>query len=224
MNNDRSYAWLFWGVAILCLALDQASKYWIFSHLYNDGRGGAIEIIPDMFKLVAQYTNPPQQETGDGLGARLRTVSGDVLPGVNRGALFGVGGGSPSGNNFFAIISVVAALAIIYWSRRPLAARDRWLCLALGLILAGTLGNLYDRVVFGGVRDFLWVFLKNSEDPPRLIFDWPVFNLADCCLVCGAGLLLVQAFFTQPHTTYANAPSATEGVGLAQGAEVAEAK
>ena len=68
------------------------------------------------------------------------------------------------------------------------AARDLWVCMALGLILAGTLGNLYDRVVFNGVRDFLhWNYL----------FDWPVFNVADSCLVCGAGLLLLQAFGRQ---------------------------
>ena len=54
---------------------------------------------------------------------------------------------------------------------------------------AGTLGNFYDRVVFNGVRDFLhWNYR----------FDWPVFNIADCCLVCGAALLLVQAFLSSP--------------------------
>src|SRR5436305_586252 len=58
---------------------------------------------------------------------------------------------------------------------------------SLGLILAGTLGNLYDRIVFSGVRDFLHWYRY---------FDWPVFNIADCCLVCGAGLLLAHAFFT----------------------------
>ena len=53
------------------------------------------------------------------------------------------------------------------------------------LILAGTVGNLFDRVVFGGVRDFLYFYL----------IEWPVFNVADCCLVIGAGMLLVQAIF-----------------------------
>src|SRR5262249_48937460 len=119
----------------------------------------------------------------------------------------------------FAIVSVAAALAIIYWSSRTLAARDRFLCLALGLILAGTLGNLYDRLVFNGVRDFLWVFLKNGEDPPQIIFDWPIFNIADCCLVLGAGLLLVQAFFTQPHVVITQ-----EAVDMAAEPQVAEAK
>jgi lipoprotein signal peptidase len=61
---------------------------------------------------------------------------------------------------------------------------------ALGLILGGTIGNLYDRLVFGGVRDFLY-FYK---------IEWPVFNVADCCLVVGATLLLLQAVFVAPST------------------------
>jgi len=69
--------------------------------------------------------------------------------------------------------------------------------MALGLILAGTLGNLYDRVVFGGVRDFLFFYYIN----------WPVFNVADCCLVCGAFLLLIQAFWVHPA---AKEPALTE--------------
>jgi hypothetical protein len=88
----------------------------------------------------------------------------------------------------FAVISLVAAAGIGWWSMTSATVKDRWLCVALGLILAGTLGNLYDRLVFNGVRDFLhWDFLYN----------WPVFNLADCCLVFGAGLLIIQAFGKQ---------------------------
>ena len=212
MNRARSYTWLFWGVAMLGLALDQTTKYGIFAHLYNEGRGGEIEVIPSAFKLLAQYT--PQKETGDGFTSRLRTVSGETLPCVNRGALFGMGGGR---NTLFAVVSVAAALAIIYWSSRPLTRTDGYLCLALGLILAGTLGNLYDRLVFSGVRDFFYWYYA---------VDWPVFNVADVCLVCGAALLLVQAFFTHPHVEYQDsaAPGSTEPVRLAQGAEVLEAK
>src|SRR5262249_62332155 len=61
------------------------------------------------------------------------------------------------------------------------------------------LGNLFDRVVFGGVRDFLYFYL----------IDWPVFNLADSCLVVGALLLLMQAVFgkskDEPAATAATA-------------------
>src|SRR6202011_3377274 len=110
----------------------------------------------------------------------------------NHGALFGfLRERTTAANGAFALISLLAAAAIIYWSRQKSTAKDGWLCAALGLILAGTLGNFYDRVLFDGVRDFLhWNYL----------FDWPVFNIADCCLVCGAGLLLLQAFVGQPVT------------------------
>ena len=101
-------------------------------------------------------------------------------------------------NIVFAIVSVLAALGIIYWSSRPAMARDITLCIALGLILGGTLGNLYDRVVFGGVRDFLHWYKP----------EWPVFNVADCCLVCGAGLLLFEAFFTKTEAPKSEAAEA----------------
>ncbi len=80
------------------------------------------------------------------------------------------------------------------------------MCFALGLILGGTLGNLYDRIVFSGVRDFLWW---------HKYVDWPVFNIADCCLVCGAALLLIEAFFTkvEPALTQTTEPAGTEPAG-----------
>ena len=86
------------------------------------------------------------------------------------------------------VVSIVAGVAIVIWSRTPKAGADRTLCIALGMILGGTLGNLFDRIVFHGVRDFLYFYW----------FEWPVFNIADCLLVCGAAVLLLQAFFT-PH-------------------------
>src|SRR5262249_24486224 len=87
------------------------------------------------------------------------------------------------------VISIAAAAAILFWATRRSTSRDWSLSTALGLILAGTLGNIYDRVVFNGVRDFLHLHYRN--------FDWPVFNIADSCLVCGAILLLTQALFSR---------------------------
>ena len=108
-------------------------------------------------------------------------------------------------NYIFAGVSLLAAAAIIWWSVRPSAARDKILCFSLGLILAGTLGNLYDRMVFHGVRDFLYFHW----------FEWPVFNIADCCLVCGVIVLTLQALFnaqpeSSPDSGIARGPVATE--------------
>ena len=127
------------------------------------------------------------------------------MPRVNHGALFGLGQGHKGlANGFFAAVSVAAAVAIIIWGTRRHTSRERGLMAALGLILGGTVGNLYDRLVFGGVRDFLYFYKV----------EWPVFNVADCCLVVGAALLLVQAVFVSqtPDT-----PSSSESVGQASG-------
>ena len=179
---ERSYRILFWALALAGLAADQATKYGVFSWLadaprntyvlFGDGHRGEEH---KSFALVAQF-----EETADG----------HKVPHVNHGALFGFLRDYETLANFgFAAISLLAAAAILFWSTQRATARDFALCAALGLILAGTLGNLYDRLVFNGVRDFLhWNYL----------FDWPVFNVADCCLVGGAGLLLFQAFTVKP--------------------------
>jgi signal peptidase II len=227
MNDPvyRSYRWLFWCLALLGFGLDQASKYGIF-HWLDDPAARGHTLIPGAFQLVAQYTDQRVPE-GDWL-TPLRAWSSPKMPRVNHGALFGVGnaGHGPAeptplyslfglldpevhgrdANALFTLVSLAAAAVIIGWSARAGATRDAWLCVALGLILSGTLGNLYDRVVFRGVRDFLhWHYLVN----------WPVFNFADCCLVCGAFLLLVRAFWAPPEK-----PADADKTADAQVAEV----
>jgi len=196
LMRQSSYRLLFWTLALLGLSIDQSSKYLVFRWLYNDGHGDTHEVFSGFsgFKLETTFI-PGQTDTGDHPLKPLRTWGGETLPYVNNGALFGARFWlSPQqSNTVFAIVSLLAAAAIIFWSTHQTLAQDWVLCTALGLILGGTLGNLYDRVVFHGVRDFLhWNYA----------FDWPVFNVADCCLVGGAFLLLFQAFFAQhEHAT-----------------------
>jgi signal peptidase II len=224
---ERSYRRLFWVLALVGLTADLASKYVMFAVLYPDADRLALadhlpelrpdlspdqiddqraalltcryELIPGVFRLHTHFTGAVETAT-TGL-ARLRTLGGERLPGVNHGALFGLGGDfQHHANMTFAVISLLAAGTIIVWSTRPSLAHDWTLCTALGLILAGTLGNFIDRVVFGGVRDFLYFYW----------IDWPVFNIADCCLVTGASLLLLQALWS-PTT----APAPTESAAVA---------
>ena len=197
---ERSYRALLWSLVLVGLSLDQFSKYAVFRWLYKDPSGKhEWVVVPGVFKLLSQFTD--QEDTSQGFVASLRTWSSDKLPKVNHGALFGLGTEYAGyANTVFAVVSVLAALAIAVWSARRATARDWSLCAALGLILAGTLGNLYDRLVFGGVRDFLYFHW----------FEFPVFNVADCCLVCGACLLLAQAFWTQQLS----APKETGGTAL----------
>ena len=163
---------------------DQASKYGVFNSLYEPGKTiGAKEIVPGAFLLLVQF-EPEETPPCD---CMLVKWNGPIPPRVNHGALFSLGGQfKADANLFFGVISVLAALGIIYWGVRKATREDLLLCVALGLILGGTTGNMYDRFVFGGVRDFLHFYW----------FEWPVFNVADCFLVCGAGLLLLQAVFS----------------------------
>jgi lipoprotein signal peptidase len=218
MNDaaNRSFRWLFWTLVVVGLCLDQGTKYGMFAWLQpandNDGRMHQAEVVADVFYFTTKYTY--QSAADDTWRSPLRTISSDLLPEVNHGALWGIGGRDENGSDFnhiFALISVVAAVAIVLWSFRRATAQDRWLCMALGLILAGTLGNLYDRVVFHGVRDFLdWIYL----------FRFATFNIADSCLVCGASLLLLQALFASPKDEKKETAVAAEAAAPAETAAV----
>ncbi len=178
--SERSYRWIFWALALVGLAADQAGKYTAFDWLHEHGTPSRYnanvlqhEVVPGWFRLSAEF-----QADDEGLTA-------DPKPAVNHGALFGLlGGYKYAANTLFAAVSLIAAAAIVYYSLGRNLARDRVLCASLGLILGGTIGNLYDRLVFHGVRDFLYFYY----------IEWPVFNIADCCLVCGALILLAYAF------------------------------
>jgi signal peptidase II len=194
-TTERTYYWLFALLALVGLAADQASKYVVFAKLYPSDRERLtqLDVVPGYFALRTFYTYDqfPDQEWL----SPLRTLSGPRVPHVNRGALFGIGNGEGDAgmNGLFAVISVLAAGFILIWAARPLVAQDRFLSIALGLILGGTIGNLYDRIVFNGVRDFLYCYYETHV--------WPDFNIADCCLVCGAGVLLVHSFLVSEKST-----------------------
>lgn len=210
MHRQRSYLRLFAALAVMGLVLDLGTKYGVFRWLYHGGQSaadgpfkvwpdarGEYDLVPGWFKFTAEFD--PATPPSDGAVGTLQTWSGPVMPRVNHGALFGIGGGHKGlANKLFAGVSVAAAVAILVWVTRKGSASDGWLCVALGLILGGTVGNLYDRLVFGGVRDFLYFYRV----------EWPVFNVADCGLVVGACLLLLQAVFAPSATPAPATPAA----------------
>lgn len=193
---------LLFALALVAFAADQGTKYGMFNWLhaqgtqvpsYRDEEAFQKEVIPGWFKFHARYvTDAPACD------CPLVKANGPLPPAVNHGALWSLGGEfKTDANKFFAAVSLLAAIGISVWAlwKRP---TDRWLCVALGLILGGTVGNLYDRIVFGGVRDFLYFYW----------FDFPVFNVADSCLVVGASLLLLQALFGKQKTEQTTATPA----------------
>jgi signal peptidase II len=93
----------------------------------------------------------------------------------NSGAAFGI---APAGAWLFLIASVLVSIGlVIYVARNP---GTPWNDAVLGLILGGTLGNGYDRIVYGTVTDFINVHF------------WPVFNVADSAISIGVVLLIAS--------------------------------
>ncbi|QDU71194.1 signal peptidase II [Mucisphaera calidilacus] len=162
--------WLvFAGVALSVFAADMVSKYWAFATV------AGIPVRPD----------PSYPGSGIPEHASIAVIPHvlDLHLILNRGAVFGMGQGQ---QGLFVVVSVLASLFIVWMM--SVSSRRAWLMhVALGLILAGALGNLYDRVMFGAVRDLFWML------PTLGLWPW-IFNLADAVLMTGVGLILLMSF------------------------------
>ena len=113
------------------------------------------------------------------------------------------GAGLPGSSLIFAGLSVVAAGVIFYYLFVLGAAANRVLTVALGLIMAGAMGNCYDRLAFGHVRDFVHFHVD------AINFDCAIFNFADNMLVIGACTLVLYAL--RPEKPQTDQPVQTAG-------------
>jgi signal peptidase II len=103
----------------------------------------------------------------------------------NKGAAFSFLASAPGWQlPVFATIAAVASAVISYLIVRNVG--KTLFCSGLALILGGALGNLYDRVVYGHVVDFLDVHAAG--------WHWPAFNVADSAITVGAAILIVESF------------------------------
>jgi signal peptidase II len=108
----------------------------------------------------------------------------------NAGAAFGLFSDSPAPWKTVLLIVIssglLAIVIAVMWRNQQL----RWAMGAgLALILGGALSNLFDRIRFGRVVDFLDVYYRS--------YHWPTFNLADSAIVVGAGFLVFQLLFLE---------------------------
>ena len=106
----------------------------------------------------------------------------------NTGAAFG----SFKGNNtFFVVISLIALVVVTILLVRHRRS-DLWRDVSLALLLAGILGNLTDRLLYGHVVDFLLFNLHIRFADP-----WPAFNVADSCISIAVVLFIIHSFRTE---------------------------
>ena len=117
-----------------------------------------------------------------------RTVIPDFFSLVhvtNSGAAFG---SFRNNNGFFIALSGIALVVVTVLLLRK-EPRDPWRRFALGLLLAGILGNLTDRLLHGHVIDFLLFNLHLPYADP-----WPAFNVADSCICIAVACFMIYSF------------------------------
>jgi signal peptidase II len=107
---------------------------------------------------------------------------------------------------FFAAIAIVVSVFILLWLR-ALPRSDRWLAIALTLVLGGAIGNVWDRIALGYVVDFIDVYYNANQCLPFFAqtfstvseCHWPAFNIADSAICAGAVMLVIDALFFKRH-------------------------
>ncbi|WP_078084502.1 signal peptidase II [Microbulbifer mangrovi] len=144
-------------LALLVILLDIATKVWAVEQFMY---GPALQIIPGLLQFT--YAE-------------------------NYGAAFSFLADAGGWQRwFFGAVALIFSAVVIVWLKR-LPAAKRWEPIALSLILGGALGNLWDRVVLGYVRDFISVYYGS--------WHFPVFNVADVAISVGAAMLVIELLF-----------------------------
>jgi len=105
---------------------------------------------------------------------------------TNTGAAFG---SFRNNNTFFIAISSLAFFVVLVLLVRR-RSRDVWRDVSLALLLAGILGNLTDRLLYGHVIDFLLFDLH-----VRFAHPWPAFNVADSCISIAVVCFIIDSFW-----------------------------
>jgi signal peptidase II len=117
-----------------------------------------------------------------------------VIPGFfdlryaeNRGAAFSIFSDSNDvvRKLFLLIIPAIVVVWIFYYILFK-SVNNRFFALGLGLILGGAAGNLYDRIVYGKVIDFLDFYITS--------YHWPTFNVADVSVFLGCFLVVFSYY------------------------------
>ncbi|HWB51037.1 MAG TPA: signal peptidase II [Stellaceae bacterium] len=141
--------------AIAVVVLDQLSKYFVLQHF-------GVAACTDRREAVTTFL--------------------DLVLTCNRGMSFGLfNTGTGLSVPLFSLAAVAIVAVLIFWLSR---VSSELLSTAIGLIIGGAIGNVIDRVHFGGVIDFLYFHLG--------AWYWPAFNLADSAICVGVVVMLFE--------------------------------
>ncbi|MCA8937712.1 MAG: signal peptidase II [Planctomycetes bacterium] len=115
----------------------------------------------------------------------------------NQGAAFSILDGKPV---VLATIGlcILTALFIYMYRADP---KGRWLLTGLAFVVSGAVGNLYDRLLLGHVRDFMFFIFDLPFHGTKILgfeipLKYPVFNVADMAIIAGVLMLVIHSFRT----------------------------
>ena len=150
-------------LSALAVLVDHLSKRYIINNIVT---GSARTIIPGVLRITHVLNT----------GAAFSMFAESASPETVRNGLI-----------LFSIFAAIMVAVMLWRAGNTINATS----VALALILGGAIGNLYDRVRYHFVIDFIEVHIIH--------YHWPDFNIADSCIVIGACLLLIEIFRPQPE-------------------------
>ncbi|GAB63959.1 MAG: signal peptidase II [Candidatus Jettenia sp.] len=116
----------------------------------------------------------------------------NILRTENEGVVFGMFPGRTNAFIAFSAIAIIIIICIYIWSDKTFFVSN----VALGLILAGAIGNLWDRIWFSHVRDFIDLHIKDK-------YHWPTFNIADSLICVGISIMVFSSFSLKKQNEHA---------------------
>lgn len=166
-------------VSLIVLAIDQILKYWImYAHVVGTlGYTGAWNDVANLrsFLIAADAQNAIPQNA--------KFLSLSFTP--NDAALWGIGNGNPWAVRLLLALTSIFVFLLLFFAIRTHKKLPALSKVIVGLLIGGSIGNLYDRIAFGYVRDMI-----KTE-----FMDFPIFNIADSAICIAIALLIFEAFF-----------------------------
>src|ERR1700726_4449456 len=165
-TSDWRARWLWLMLTLAIVAADRAVKYAVERYT---SEGFRRDLVPNIIVLVHN---------------------------VNSGIAFGLL--SESASRWISVLlmgSSAAVIVLLVWLLLAGRAGDTWCQAGLALIAGGAAGNLLDRLLHGGVTDFLELRAGS--------FVWPAFNLADTAITVGAALIIFELLSGESHASRA---------------------
>ncbi len=168
----------FWGplsllgglIAAIGFLADRVHKWWMLD-VYAIGLRSPVEV----FQWAIGDTN---------------VLGMNLLMAWNKGVSYGLfASDGMTGRVILILFAVSLVVGLGIWLARlttPIMG------VAVGLVIGGAVGNIYDRVFFGAVADFFHVYWNN--------YDWYIFNIADVWIVLGVLIMVYDSFFPQDET------------------------